>query len=1062
MSSRRGAHVAGAGAAASCTRCSARGLTACRAPSAGGCKGCAAEDSPVSLASARYTAPPPSPSVAHAAAAASAWPPSHTSSAPAHGSAAAESSTASAYVRASSRASARAPESAPASADASAPSPPWEAYALGWSESPAAFFAAHGYVVSSGPVVNDDVRALVLAKIGEAWNWYVDHSAKHSEHDEAWYLNEAGSASCAWSSFRNIFQRNNHSGDYTRFMGMLGTVAAHFAADGTARAAFAEMEGAVSRFVAGSQIFSDGVKLQLGAAIVSVPAAASATSEPSPAQAAAAAQARAAGGCAGGGGGARLGRDSRSGGCDSDEGSGIRSGESAPVDLGAFAEPLHPLPQPSCPCRAKEMGARGGVLVRLANAACDGTKFDNAVISILPTLPSTPEGLLGAGAEVRARLAAAATTGEGRNLSGAAKAGVAAETLRGVAADRGSSTVGTNAAGGRDDEGTHSGADADAGYGAGAGDDASARADGAEASAAALIAAAKTATDRVGDRAPLHVVEIFAGCGGLGHGLASVEGMRSLLAVERDAGVAAIHALNMGADATVLCVDASTFLEALLRRSDGSLGGGGAAAAAGDVGLSREDAAWVLSLNSDRSTGSVVRPSTAAPQSLPSPPPPPSPTPRPPLQPVRPARPTRVDVLAGGSPCQGFSGANREVNVDVRAQTNVLVSTYVSALERLRPDYGVFENVPPLATHPGSSRGSRQSVLRFMLAALLEAGYQCRVAQVDAAQGLCQTRTRLVMLVAAPGVRLLAFPRPLHTAASLDGGVALELHLLTGRGVAPPSASRAPRGAREGEGTVANAGAGATDSFPSTGQSGRRTRGASGTTQRTANEAGAIVTVAAHFSAPSPSAPLRTPTLGDVLRGLPNVGNDAVVRALSAGPQWRRNALPPSPSPFDLALREGVETLAGGRANPCSHDRDGSGAGTGADARATPSFSPVSSSSSSSSSTSSSSSSSSSSSASAAAAASAELLTPTARDHFSRALQGLDLARALCVPTDHPGADWRNLPNVEVLGKNAGHAHVHRRCSKHGANAGPPPPPTPPTPSTPLQLAARVHMRPYS
>ena len=648
---------------------------------------------------------------------------------------------------------------------------------------------------------------------------------------------------------------------------------------------------------------------------------------------------------------------------------------------------------------------RGGVLVGLTNAARDSTRFDAAVISILPTLPSTPEGLLGAGAEVRARIAAAATMGEGRTSSGAAKAGVAAATLRGVAEGRGSSTVGTNAVGGSDDEGAHSGAGADAGYGAGAGDGASALADGADACAAALIAAAKTATDRVGDRAPLHVVEIFAGCGGLGHGLASVEGMRSLLAVERDAGVAAIHALNMGADSTVLCIDASTFLEALLRRSRDGSNSGGAAAAAADVGLSREDAAWVSLLNRDSNgnTDSGAQPSTAARPPAPSPPQPLLPAPRAPLQPVRPARPTRVDVLAGGSPCQGFSGANREVNVDVRAQTNVLVSTYVSALERLRPDYGVFENVPPLATHTGSSRGARQSVLRFMLAALLEAGYQCRVAQVDAAQGLCQTRTRLVMLMAAPGVCLPAFPRPLHTAASLDGGVALELHLLTGRGVAPAAASRAPRGA-SGEGTVADAGAGAAAGETMAKQKGRRTRGASGAPQRAVNETGAIVTVAAHFSAPSPSAPLRTPALGDVLRGLPSVGNDAVARALAAGPRWRRPALPPSPSPFDLALREGVETLAGGRAAPGGHDGDGAGAGAGA--------SPSSSSSSSSSSWSFLSSSSS---TPAAAAASAGLLTPTARDHFSRALQGLDLARALRVPTDHPGADWRNLPNVEVL-----------------------------------------------
>ena len=178
------------------------------------------------------------------------------------------------------------------------------------------------------------------------------------------------------------------------------------------------------------------------------------------------------------------------------------------------------------------------------------------------------------------------------------------------------------------------------------------------------------------------------------------------------------------------------------------------------------------------------------------------------------------------------------------------------------------------------------------------------------------------------------------------------------------------------------------------------------------------MTVTAHFAAPSPSAPLRTATLNDVLRGLPAVRNDAARAAVAAGAAWRGAAMLPSPSPFDLVLREDVETLS----HPRQH------AAAAAEARGTTALLQT-----------------------AAEGGHAEAppapasepgraletaqpfrralvgaqqpalslqlrrAQPLARDHFPRELSGLERERVLRVPRFHPGADWRHLPNEEVL-----------------------------------------------
>ena len=105
-----------------------------------------------------------------------------------------------------------------------------------------------------------------------------------------------------------------------------------------------------------------------------------------------------------------------------------------------------------------------------------------------------------------------------------------------------------------------------------------------------VAGAGDAAPDR---KAPLQLVELFAGIGGLGLGLTQRPGIASLLAVERDAEVAAIGALNSRVGATAFCADVSSALEAMLRRRPAA----GVGASAADVGISCADAAWTSSLN---------------------------------------------------------------------------------------------------------------------------------------------------------------------------------------------------------------------------------------------------------------------------------------------------------------------------------------------------------------------------------------------------------------------------------------------------------------------------------
>ena len=108
----------------------------------------------------------------------------------------------------------------------------------------------------------------------------------------------------------------------------------------------------------------------------------------------------------------------------------------------------------------------------------------------------------------------------------------------------------------------------------------------------------------------------------------------------------------------------------------------------------------------------------------------------------------KVDLIAGGPPCQGFSFAGKRKNSDPR---NKMFQRYVSFVELINPKFLVLENVPGMnVAH--TKRGNKtaragQTYYDKLHDALGELGYTVGPMILDAANfGVPQRRTRLVVI----------------------------------------------------------------------------------------------------------------------------------------------------------------------------------------------------------------------------------------------------------------------------------------------------------------------------
>ncbi|BAU07946.1 DNA-cytosine methyltransferase [Fischerella sp. NIES-3754] len=113
-----------------------------------------------------------------------------------------------------------------------------------------------------------------------------------------------------------------------------------------------------------------------------------------------------------------------------------------------------------------------------------------------------------------------------------------------------------------------------------------------------------------------------------------------------------------------------------------------------------------------------------------------------------------IDVVFGGSPCQGFSNIGRRMLDDPR---NFLVKDFIRIVLELQPLYFVFENVK------GLTIGKHKSFLNEIIETFSEHNYQIRLPWqvLNAADyGVPQNRERLFLIGAKKDLLLPEYPPP--------------------------------------------------------------------------------------------------------------------------------------------------------------------------------------------------------------------------------------------------------------------------------------------------------------
>lgn len=100
---------------------------------------------------------------------------------------------------------------------------------------------------------------------------------------------------------------------------------------------------------------------------------------------------------------------------------------------------------------------------------------------------------------------------------------------------------------------------------------------------------------------------------------------------------------------------------------------------------------------------------------------------------------TKINLITGGVPCQGFSRANRKHNDE--DERNYLFRDYMRIAEAFQPDYLIVENVSGMKTTAGGK------FVEEILASMEELGYNSTVKLLNAADyGVPQIRKRIIFV----------------------------------------------------------------------------------------------------------------------------------------------------------------------------------------------------------------------------------------------------------------------------------------------------------------------------
>ncbi|KAI5278623.1 DNA methyltransferase Dim-2, partial [Ascosphaera acerosa] len=134
------------------------------------------------------------------------------------------------------------------------------------------------------------------------------------------------------------------------------------------------------------------------------------------------------------------------------------------------------------------------------------------------------------------------------------------------------------------------------------------------------------------------------------------------------------------------------------------------------------------------------------------------------------ARVGEVDFISAGSPCQGYSNANQRKSSAESLRNSSMVASVASYVDFFRPKYAILENVLSMSTN----NAARRNPLKQLVAAFVGMGYQLRLLNLDAwSFGAPQSRSRLFVLVAAPGLELPQRPPNTHAHPSAKATRAL-------------------------------------------------------------------------------------------------------------------------------------------------------------------------------------------------------------------------------------------------------------------------------------------------
>ncbi|XP_010435242.1 PREDICTED: DNA (cytosine-5)-methyltransferase 4-like [Camelina sativa] len=119
--------------------------------------------------------------------------------------------------------------------------------------------------------------------------------------------------------------------------------------------------------------------------------------------------------------------------------------------------------------------------------------------------------------------------------------------------------------------------------------------------------------------------------------------------------------------------------------------------------------------------------------------------------------PGQVDFINGGPPCQGFSRMNRFSGSTWSKVQREMILAFLSYVDYFRPKYFLLENVKTFVTF------NKGTIFKLTLASLLEMGYQVRFGILEAgAYGISQPRKRAFIWAAGPNEVLPEWPEPMH------------------------------------------------------------------------------------------------------------------------------------------------------------------------------------------------------------------------------------------------------------------------------------------------------------